>query len=177
MYQITDTKRRRAILNIPNMLTISRFVLIPVYLVIFFNGHIQIAFLILLAAGLTDILDGYIARTRGLITPIGVMLDPLADKSMMIAVILSLLISGMIPWQAAAAMFIRDLGMIIGSAFFHFRGKLTVPANVMGKLTTVLYYFAILFIVFHLTFAMTYLWFVIGVSFLTSFIYIFNSLY
>ncbi|OCT13129.1 CDP-diacylglycerol--glycerol-3-phosphate 3-phosphatidyltransferase [Paenibacillus pectinilyticus] len=163
-------------MNIPNMLTFSRFVLIPVYLVLFFNGHIRISFVILLVAGLTDILDGYIARTRKLITPMGVMLDPLADKCMMIAVILSLLISQMIPWQAAAAMFIRDAGMIIGSAFFHFRGKLTVPANVMGKLTTVLYYFAILFIVFELNFAITYLWFVIGVSFLTSFIYIFQFL-
>jgi cardiolipin synthase (CMP-forming) len=163
-------------LNIPNMLTISRFILIPVYHVFFFNGYIKIAFLILLVAGLTDILDGYLARTRGMVTPVGVMLDPLADKSMMIAVILSLLISGMIPWQAAAAMFVRDLGMIMGSAFFHFRGKLTVPANVMGKLTTVLYYFAILFIVFQLTFAITYLWFVILVSFVTSIIYIIQFL-
>ncbi|NQX61955.1 CDP-alcohol phosphatidyltransferase family protein [Paenibacillus qinlingensis] len=158
------------------MLTISRFVLIPVYLVLFFNGYIRTSFIILLVAGLTDILDGYIARTRKLITPMGVMLDPLADKCMMIAVILSLLISEMIPWQAALAMFIRDAGMIIGSAFFHFRGKLTVPANVMGKLTTVLYYFAILFIVFEFTYAITYLWYVIGVSFLTSFIYIFQFL-
>ncbi|TXK75102.1 CDP-diacylglycerol--glycerol-3-phosphate 3-phosphatidyltransferase [Paenibacillus sp. N3.4] len=158
------------------MLTISRFILIPVYLMFFFNGYIKIAFLILLAAGLTDILDGYIARTRGLVTPVGMMLDPLADKTMMIVVILSLLISGMIPWQAAAAMFIRDLGMIIGSAFYHFRGKSTVPANVMGKLTTVLYYLAILFLVFQLHFAVTYLWFVIGISFLTSFIYIFQFL-
>lgn len=161
-------------MNIPNMLTISRFVLIPVYLVLFFNGYIRTSFIILLVAGLTDILDGYIARTRKMITPMGVMLDPLADKCMMIAVILSLLISEMIPWQAAVAMFIRDAGMIIGSAFFHFRGKLTVPANVMGKLTTVLYYFAILFIVFEFTFGITYLWYVIGVSFLTSFIYIFQ---
>ncbi|NOU66779.1 CDP-diacylglycerol--glycerol-3-phosphate 3-phosphatidyltransferase [Paenibacillus sp. LMG 31461] len=158
------------------MLTISRFVLIPVYLVLFFNGYIRTSFIILLVAGLTDILDGYIARTRKLVTPMGVMLDPLADKCMMIAVILSLLISEMIPWQAAVAMFIRDAGMIIGSAFFHFRGKLTVPANVMGKLTTVLYYFAILFIVFEFDFAITYLWYVIGVSFLTSFIYIFQFL-
>ncbi|MBD0384290.1 CDP-alcohol phosphatidyltransferase family protein [Paenibacillus sp. WST5] len=158
------------------MLTISRFLLIPVYLMFFFNGYIKIAFLILLLAGLTDILDGYLARTRGLITQVGVMLDPLADKCMMITVILSLLISGMIPWEAAAAMFIRDLGMIIGSAFFHFRGKLTVPANVMGKLTTVLYYLAILFIVFELTFAITYLWFVIIVSFVTSIIYIIQFL-
>ncbi|MGO4499164.1 CDP-alcohol phosphatidyltransferase family protein [Paenibacillus sp. 2RAB27] len=163
-------------MNIPNMLTISRFVLIPVYLVLFFNGYIRTSFIILLVAGLTDILDGYIARTRKLVTPMGVMLDPLADKCMMIAVILSLLISEMIPWQAAVAMFIRDVGMIIGSAFFHFRGKLTVPANVMGKLTTVLYYFAILFIVFEFDFAITYLWYVIGVSFLTSFIYIFQFL-
>ncbi|WP_223192994.1 CDP-alcohol phosphatidyltransferase family protein [Paenibacillus sedimenti] len=163
-------------MNIPNMLTISRFLLIPVYLMFFFNGYIKIAFLILLLAGLTDILDGYLARTRGLITQVGVMLDPLADKCMMITVILSLLISGMIPWEAAAAMFIRDLGMIIGSAFFHFRGKLTVPANVMGKLTTVLYYLAILFIVFELTFAITYLWFVIIVSFVTSIIYIIQFL-
>lgn len=163
-------------MNIPNMLTISRFVLIPVYLVLFFNGYIRTSFIILLVAGLTDILDGYIARTRKLVTPMGVMLDPLADKCMMIAVILSLLISEMIPWQAAVAMFIRDAGMIIGSAFFHFRGKLTVPANVMGKLTTVLYYFAILFIVFEFDFAISYLWYVIGVSFLTSFIYIFQFL-
>ncbi|MDR6553632.1 CDP-alcohol phosphatidyltransferase family protein [Paenibacillus qinlingensis] len=163
-------------MNIPNMLTISRFVLIPVYLMLFFNDYIRTSFIILLVAGLTDILDGYIARTRKMITPMGVMLDPLADKCMMIAVILSLLISEMIPWQAALAMFIRDAGMIIGSAFFHFRGKLTVPANVMGKLTTVLYYFAILFIVFEFTFAITYLWYVIGVSFLTSFIYIFQFL-
>ncbi|NEW08877.1 CDP-diacylglycerol--glycerol-3-phosphate 3-phosphatidyltransferase [Paenibacillus sp. SYP-B3998] len=158
------------------MLTISRFILIPVYLMFFFNDYIKIAFLILLVAGLTDILDGYLARTRGLITPLGVMLDPLADKCMMITVILSLLISGMIPWQAAGAIFLRDLGMIMGSAFFHFRGKLTVPANMMGKLTTVLYYFAILFIVFQLTFAITYLWFVILVSFVTSIIYIIQFL-
>ncbi|WP_240344118.1 CDP-alcohol phosphatidyltransferase family protein [Paenibacillus sp. SYP-B3998] len=163
-------------MNIPNMLTISRFILIPVYLMFFFNDYIKIAFLILLVAGLTDILDGYLARTRGLITPLGVMLDPLADKCMMITVILSLLISGMIPWQAAGAIFLRDLGMIMGSAFFHFRGKLTVPANMMGKLTTVLYYFAILFIVFQLTFAITYLWFVILVSFVTSIIYIIQFL-
>ncbi|MBP1992618.1 CDP-alcohol phosphatidyltransferase family protein [Paenibacillus eucommiae] len=159
-------------MNVPNLLTLSRFVLIPVYLVVFFEGYPKTAFLILVVAGLTDILDGYWARSRGLITPLGIMLDPLADKTMMLAVMISLLISGMIPWQAAAAIFIRDIGMIIGSAFFHFRGKRTVPANMLGKLTTVLYYVAILFIVFELSFATTYLWFVIVISFIVSVIYI-----
>jgi cardiolipin synthase len=159
-------------MNVPNILTVSRFVLIPVYLAVFFNGYPKTAFFVLVVAGLTDILDGYWARSRGLVTQMGVMLDPLADKTMMIAVMISLLISGMIPWEAAIAIFIRDLGMIIGSAFFHFRGKMTLPANVLGKLTTLLYYLAILFVVFELSFSIIYLWFVIAVSFVTSFIYI-----
>jgi cardiolipin synthase len=162
------------ILNLPNMLTLSRFVLIPVYIIVFAYGHIFGAFLILVLAGLTDILDGYIARKKGQITQLGIMLDPLADKTMMMVVVLSLVFENLIPWEAAAAMFIREVGMIISSAVFHFRGKLTVPANLMGKLTTVLYYFAILFIVLEMNFALTFLWTVIIFSFITSTIYIFQ---
>lgn len=132
----------------------------------------KLAFFVLLLAGLTDVLDGYIARKRKLVTPLGSMLDPLADKSMMIAVVLSLVFSQMISWQAAGAMFLRDAGMIIGSAVFHFRGKKTVPANALGKLTTVLYYVAILLIVFQLPYAHAYLWFVIIVSLMASVMYI-----
>ncbi|TDF93526.1 CDP-alcohol phosphatidyltransferase family protein [Paenibacillus piri] len=160
--------------NLPNILTVCRFLLIPVYLFVFESGFIRTAFFILLLAGLTDVLDGYIARKRKMITQLGSMLDPLADKTMMIAVILSLVFSGMISWEAAAAMFLRDAGMIIGSAIFHFRGKQTVPANVMGKLTTVLYYLAILLVIFEYKYAEACLWLVIFISFLTSIIYIFQ---
>jgi cardiolipin synthase len=148
--------------------------MIPLFVIVFFLGHTKLAFLLLVLAGVTDVLDGYLARKRGQTTEIGSMLDPLADKTMMIVVILSFLISGKISWEAAAAIFIRDAGMIAGSAYFHFRGKKTVPANAMGKITTVLYYLAILFIVYELPFAMTSLWFVIVFSFITSFIYIFK---
>ncbi|WP_210023615.1 MULTISPECIES: CDP-alcohol phosphatidyltransferase family protein [unclassified Paenibacillus] len=158
--------------NLPNILTLCRFLLIPVYLIVFGAGNMKLAFFVLLLAGLTDVLDGYIARKSKLVTPLGSMLDPLADKSMMIAVILSLVFSQMISWQAAAAMFLRDAGMIIGSVVFHFRGKKTVPANALGKLTTVLYYVAILMIVFQLPYAHAYLWFVIIVSLITSLMYI-----
>ncbi|MBW7455242.1 CDP-alcohol phosphatidyltransferase family protein [Paenibacillus sepulcri] len=160
-------------MNLPNMLTMLRFILIPVYVFIFAAGHMITAFFIMVAAGLTDILDGYLARRNNQVTNLGSMLDPLADKTMMITVILSLLFTGLISWSAGAAIFIRDLGMIIGSAFFHFRGKKTVPANWMGKLTTVLYYVAIMFIFFELSYATAYLWAVIIFSFITSFIYIF----
>lgn len=161
-------------MNVPNALTLSRFILVPLYLFVFFQGYVRGAFLILVLAGVTDVLDGYLARSRRQITRAGMMLDPLADKTMMIAVIVSLIIGGYIPWQAAFAMLVRDAGMIAGSAFFHFRGRKTVPANWMGKLTTVLYYLAILWVVFELPFAIPYLWCVIACSFVTSFIYIFQ---
>jgi cardiolipin synthase len=170
--KIHGVLEERDCLNLPNLLTISRFVLIPVYLAVFFNGYMKTSFLIMVIAGLTDILDGYLARTRGQVTQVGVMLDPLADKLMMIAVVISLLISGLIPWQAAVAMFIRDVGMIAGAAIFHFRGKKTVPANLLGKLTTVLYYVAVWLIVFEIPYGITYLWFVVAISFLASIIYV-----
>ncbi|WP_068777429.1 CDP-alcohol phosphatidyltransferase family protein [Paenibacillus sp. FJAT-26967] len=159
-------------MNLPNLLTLSRFFLIPVYLYIFYEGYTKVAFLIVVLAGITDIVDGYIARKRNLVTQLGIMLDPLADKLMMIAVIISLLSSGMIPWLAAVAFFIRDIGMIVGSAFFHFRGKNTLPANAMGKLTTVLYYLAVLLIIFRIPYATEYLIAVILFSFVTSIIYV-----
>lgn len=159
-------------MNIPNLLTLLRFFLLPVYLWIFAKGHLELAFFIIVLAGLTDVLDGYLARTRGQVTELGRMLDPLADKCLMIVVILSLLESHLIPWSAAGAIFLRDAGMIVGSAFFHFRGKRTVPANMMGKLTTLLYYFAILFIFFQFQFAIIYLWAIIVLSFVTLVVYI-----
>jgi cardiolipin synthase len=141
-------------------------------LLVFFEGHAKVAFAVVLLAGATDVLDGYLARSRGQVTMVGSMLDPLADKTMMIAVFVSLVVGGLIPLGAAIAMFIRDAGMIAGAAFFHFRGNRTVPANWMGKLTTVLYYAAILWIVFELPYAVPYLWVVIVFSFVTSIIYI-----
>ncbi len=172
MKKWTRQAKGEARMNLPNALTLSRFFLIPLYIFIFLRGEVGWAFAIVVLAGLTDILDGYIARTRGQITQLGIMLDPLADKSMMIVVILSLLYAGFIPWQAAAVIFLRDIGMIIGSAFFHFKGKRTVPANVFGKVNTILYYIAVLFIILDLDFALPYLWFVILFSVITTIIYI-----
>ncbi|WP_141506588.1 CDP-alcohol phosphatidyltransferase family protein [Paenibacillus luteus] len=162
----------RESLNLPNLLTSLRFVLIPVYIAVFAKGHMIPAFLIMVAAGVTDVLDGYIARKSGQVTRLGMMLDPLADKLMLITVIGSLLISGHISWAAAAAMFLRDLGMIAGGLYFHFRGKKTVPANWMGKLTTIMFYGAIMLIFFEVPNAHSYLWAVIAFSFFTSIVYI-----
>jgi cardiolipin synthase len=162
-------------MNLPNTLTIMRFFLIPLFVYIYFANFehsMLLAFLTLMMAGLTDILDGYLARTRKQITPIGIMLDPLADKLLMLAVVVTFLVSGRITWLAAGTLLFRDLGMIIGSAVFHLRGKKTVPANILGKINTALYYVVIFFLMFNLPSADVILWGVIAFSFVTSFIYI-----
>ena len=159
-------------MNLPNGLTLFRFILIPVYLLIFLEGHMGAALAVLIVAGLTDVLDGYLARRRKQITALGSMLDPLADKTMMLVIILSFLYTDRVSWLAAIALFIRDGGMIIGSAIFHYRGKKVVPANVLGKLSAILYYLAVPLLMFKASFAMPYLWVVIVFFYVTSYIYI-----
>lgn len=159
-------------MNLPNLLTLCRFALIPVYILLFYLDYKILALFVFLLAGATDLLDGYLARRYGQVTELGVMLDPLADKLMMITVIISLLISHMISFPAAMLIFVRDAGMIVGSAIFHFRGKKTVPANILGKLTTALFYLALLLVFFEVGFAHLLLWIVIAFSFITFFVYL-----
>ncbi len=161
--------------NVPNALTVFRIMLIPVYLYIFFSAipyHVEIAYLILILAGVTDIVDGYIARTYKMITDFGKMMDPLADKLMMLAVITSFFLTGRISLWAALFFYARDVGMIVTSAVFHFRGKKTVPANAFGKLTTVLFYIAFTLLMFRFSNGEKVLWIVIAFSFVTSAIYL-----
>jgi cardiolipin synthase len=158
-------------MNVPNMLTMSRFVMIPLFLALYFNDHSVAALLVVLLAGLTDLLDGYIARRSGQITITGIMLDPLADKLMMLSVVAALLIKGEIPWAAAILMGIREVGMIASSAFFHFRGRRTVPANVFGKVTTAVYYLAIMLLFLDLPGGVAALWCAVVLSFVTTGVY------
>ncbi|MGE7273009.1 CDP-alcohol phosphatidyltransferase family protein [Brevibacillus panacihumi] len=161
--------------NLPNALTIFRIVLIPLYLYVFFSGlpyHLEIALGILLVAGLTDIADGYIARKHKLVTTFGVMMDPLADKLMMLAVIASFFLTERISVWATLFFFARDVAMIGVAAVYHFRGKKTVPANAYGKLTTVLLYLVIPLVMYRYPYSEAILWSVIAFSFLASAIYL-----
>ncbi|GAX89641.1 CDP-alcohol phosphatidyltransferase family protein [Effusibacillus lacus] len=162
-------------MNLPNVLTMIRLGLVPLYFIAFFSDsswNMAYALGILALAGLTDLLDGYLARKYNWITPLGIILDPLADKLMMLAVILSFILDGRISWWAAGLLIIRDVAMIVVSAFFHTRGKRIVPAVWWGKLTTVLYYITVVAIMFKWKIAIALLWSTITMSFITSFVYI-----
>lgn len=167
--------------NLPNTLTLFRFALIPVYLWSFYSTQSQhkvAALLVLLIAGLTDILDGHLARKHGLETQVGQLLDPLADKLMMVAVLFSLIQSNRVPWLLAGLLVLRDAAMIAGATYFHLQGKRAVPkANRWGKTTTLCHYICIAcFILAWPSLTVNYWMLALTVllSYLTTFVYVAN---
>lgn len=162
-------------MNLPNALTTVRFLLIPVYVVVFFSRwpwNMEGALLVLFLAGLTDVLDGYWARRHKQVTEVGMMLDPLADKLMMVAVLTSFVIAGRVEWWMAGLLAFREVTMIVCAALFHRRGKKIVPAMFWGKATTVLYYVTVVAVLFEWPVMNALLWLTVALSFFTSLMYL-----
>ena len=125
-------KEREKILNVPNVLTMIRALLIPVYWVLFMDGRHYIALAVFIIASLTDLLDGYIARKYHLITNFGKLMDPLADKLMVLSVMLSLVIKEFVCWPPLAIILIKEGLMVLGGAVMLKKG-IVVYAEKIGK--------------------------------------------
>lgn len=125
-------------MNIPNILTIIRLILVPVFAIAFYNeGDAKIiSVIIFLVASATDVADGYIARKYNLSTKLGQLLDPLADKLMQLMVIMCLAFSGRLPVWFVIILAIKELLLIIGGTFLYIK-KTYVKANILGKLYTI----------------------------------------
>ena len=129
--------------NIPNILTIIRFILIPFIYISVLSKHYLAALIIFSISALTDILDGYIARKYNYITDIGKLIDPLADKLTQISLLLSLAILGLLPWWIFAIVFIKELVLVISASVLYSRKDVVVYSKWYGKLATTLFYLAI----------------------------------
>ena len=98
-------------MNLPNKLTILRIILIPVFMALFFIKALPYNFLfaciIFCLAAITDFLDGYIARKQNLVTNLGKFLDPIADKILVAAALIIMLVPvgdfAILPWYASIA--------------------------------------------------------------------------
>jgi cardiolipin synthase (CMP-forming) len=95
--------------NLPNSLTIGRILLVPFTVWCLLNGEYLLAFLSFTIAGITDGLDGYLARRYKLQTELGAYLDPLADKSLMVSVYVTLAILQLLPIWLANIVVTRDI--------------------------------------------------------------------
>jgi cardiolipin synthase len=140
-------------MNIPNALTIIRLMLIPGFAYYFFSPMeygSRIAVLIFVLAGLTDVLDGFIARKYNLITRLGIVLDPLADKLMLLTVLISITLKNQIPFWIIAVVATKETLLILGAINLFSDHDIVVPANKVGKLSTIAFYIAILAVTFEI---------------------------
>ena len=128
--------------HVPNALTIVRFLLIPFIVYFILTGQYIAAFVMLTVSGLTDILDGFIARKFNFITNFGKLIDPLADKATQVSVLASLTFKGIIPLWILLIVFLKEFIMVSGASFLYGK-KLVVSSRWYGKLATVLFYVAI----------------------------------
>ena len=143
--------------NIPNILTILRFILIPVILYFIFTGHYLLGFIFFTISGITDILDGAIARKFNLITNFGKLMDPLADKLTQISVLATLVFQKIIPFWILIVVLLKELLIIIGASFLYCK-DVVVYSKWFGKLATVLFYLAIVCSLIIKEFALTGIW-------------------
>lgn len=143
-------------MNLPNTITTLRFLLIPLFVGVFFSSlekSLLYSILIFLLAGVTDILDGYIARKYNIITKWGQAMDPLADKLMQLTVLICFTIKQLIPLWVIIIYGAKELLMILGGVLLYTKkDKKVLPANSYGKVATVIFYIAILAIAFGFTY-------------------------
>lgn len=128
--------------HIPNILTILRFIFIPIILYFIFTGNYVLGIVFFTISGITDVLDGFIARKFNLVSNFGKLMDPLADKLTQISVLACLVKVNIIPFWILVIVILKELLMVVGASFLY--GKdVVVYSKWYGKLATVLFYLAI----------------------------------
>ncbi|MCL2221428.1 MAG: CDP-alcohol phosphatidyltransferase family protein [Oscillospiraceae bacterium] len=129
---------------LPNIISFFRICLVPVFVVVFFNDHSEFrifAVLIFAIAGISDILDGIIARKFQAQSKLGKVLDPLADKLMTFTAIMCLTITRPILFWAVCVFFVKEALMGTGGLVLHRKGHKELPAsNAIGKASTVTFF-------------------------------------
>jgi CDP-diacylglycerol--glycerol-3-phosphate 3-phosphatidyltransferase len=128
--------------NVANIITVVRILLAPLFIWMLLTDDGQLGVLRYVAAGLfivaiaTDSLDGQLARRRNLVTDVGIILDPIADKVLIGGALVSLSILGELPWWITIAILVREFGITIFR--FAVLSKSVIPASRGGKLKTVI---------------------------------------
>jgi cardiolipin synthase len=123
--------------SIPNFLSLFRIILVPVTVIFLIDGSFFTALAIFTLAGITDALDGFLARVLSQKTVLGAYLDPIADKALLISCFVTLSIMGIIPGWLAVIVVSRDFFIILGiSILFMVSVPFEIRPIFVSKLTT-----------------------------------------
>lgn len=134
-------------MNIPIFLTISRILLVPVFIIFIINDELTKALLVFIIAGLTDSIDGLIARLFNQKTQLGAYLDPVADKLLLMSAYIALSIKDIIPDWLSVIVVSRDVIILIGIVVLVFMNKeITIKPSIISKITTALQILTVIFV-------------------------------
>lgn len=139
------------VITLPNLLSVFRILLIPVFVVFYFQTRLQnhywYAAGTLVLSGFTDILDGVIARKFNMVSEVGKVLDPIADKLTQVAMVVCLCVNHIIIIPMLLLFVIKEGCMLLGALFLYRDGKKPEAAHWWGKLSTVVIYVTVFIIV------------------------------
>jgi cardiolipin synthase len=125
------------ILTVPNLISFARLLGVPLFLYLFLVTHADVAALVVLAVGgLSDWVDGYVARRLHQVSRLGELLDPVADRLYILATLVALTVRDVVPWQFTVALLARDVVMTVNIAVLRRYGYLPPPVHYLGKTAT-----------------------------------------
>lgn len=123
--------------QIPNLLTTLRLILaVPVCLFILRENYPVVLWLAFVA-GLSDALDGYMARKLNALSHYGAIVDPLADKALLVSAYIALAFVGLLPWWVTVIIFLRDMLIVSGVLIYRCKfGRYKMAPSIWGKIST-----------------------------------------
>ena len=125
--------------NLPNMLTLLRILLVPVVILSLREGQYVSALVLFLLAGITDGLDGWIAKRFDCVSQLGTILDPVADKLLISSTFVMLVLLGDIPFWLVLMVVCRDVGIVGGYVILQLLGdEMVIQPTLLSKINTVL---------------------------------------
>lgn len=125
-------------LSLPNAITLARLLSVPVCIWLLLGGRYGTAFWVFVAAGMSDAIDGFIAKRFAMTSPLGAVLDPLADKALLVSVYVVMGLEGLVAAWLVILIAFRDV-MILGGAVVQrlFANRLPLPPSLLSKTNTV----------------------------------------
>ncbi len=158
-------------MNLANAITASRLALTPLIIVSLAYGKVNMALGLLAVALLSDVVDGYVARTMDQITDLGQILDPLADKTLFMSLFGYLSWEGDIPMIAFGLFLLPHLALIVGGGIMYQEEQGVIPSNIWGKGSSFLVSAGLIAIFFEIPFAHALIYLGVAGSYVSAGIY------
>ena len=174
-----ELKHSNSTINIPNILSIARILITPFFVILLIKKKFFFALLTFAIAGISDALDGILARYLNQRTVLGAYLDPLADKLLLTSAFVSLAILKIVPGWLTVIVITRDVLIILGIAMVTIMGKkITIQPSLVSKCTTVAQLSTIILILLHNEFVIIREWVILWPMYwITAFLTIISGLH